>query len=104
MSKTPLVVSAKVAVTALLLFFVLRNVALSEVTARLAELSVWPLIVAAGLIGLQSVVVVTWRWEKILGAIDRVVAPWRLVGVVVISLFFNQVLPSTVGGDGMRCC
>jgi len=102
MSKTTLVVSAKVAVTGLLLYFVLREVALVEVAARLAELSLWPLIAAAGLIGLQSVVVVTWRWERILGAIDRAVAPWRLVGVVVISLFFNQVLPSTVGGDGMR--
>ncbi len=102
MSKTPLVIGAKLAVTGLLLFLVLRNVALDEVAARLAGLSFWPLAAAAGLIGLQTVVVVTWRWEKILGAIDRTVPRWRLVGIVVISLFFNQVLPSTVGGDGMR--
>jgi uncharacterized membrane protein YbhN (UPF0104 family) len=102
MSKTPLVVGAKVAVTGLLLYFVLREVALTEVAARLAELSPWPLLAAAGMVGLQNVGVVTWRWERILGAIDQAVARWRLVGIVVISLFFNQVLPSTVGGDGMR--
>jgi uncharacterized membrane protein YbhN (UPF0104 family) len=102
MSKTPLVVSAKVAVTGLLLYFVLREVALTEVAARLAELSPWPLIAAAGMIALQSFVVVTWRWEKILAAIDRAVPRFSLVGIVVTSLFFNQVLPSTVGGDGMR--
>ncbi len=102
MSKTPLVIGAKLAVTGLLLYLVLRNVAVDQIAARLAELSVWPLLAAAGLIGLQTIVVVTWRWEKILGAIDRRVPPWRLAGIVVISLFFNQVLPSTVGGDGMR--
>jgi len=102
MTKTPLVIGAKLAVTGLLLYLVLRNVALDEITARLAALSFWPLLAAAGLIGLQTVVVVTWRWEKILSAIDRRVPPWRLAGIVMVSLFFNQVLPSTVGGDGMR--
>ncbi len=102
MSKTPLVIGAKLAVTGLLLTLVLRNVAFDEVAARLAGLSFWPLLAAAGLIGLQTIVVVTWRWEKILSKIDRTYAPWRLAGIVMVSLFFNQVLPSTVGGDGMR--
>ncbi len=102
MSKTTLALIGKFAVTGLLLYIVLRNVALGEVTARLAEMSVLPMLGAVALIGLQAVVVVTWRWESILAVIDETVARWRLTGVVVISLFFNQVLPSTVGGDGIR--
>lgn len=102
MSKTTLALAAKFAVTALLLTLVLRNVEVAQVTARLADLSALPLVAAAGLIAFQSVIVVTWRWETILAAIDQAPGRWRLTGVVLISLFFNQVLPSTVGGDGMR--
>ena len=102
MSKTALALAAKFLVTALLLTLVLRNVEVAQITARLAELSALPLAAAAGLIALQSVVVVTWRWETILATIDQAPGRWRLTGVVLISLFFNQVLPSTVGGDGMR--
>ncbi len=102
MSKTALALAAKFAVTALLLTLVLRNVEVAQVTARLAELSALPLVAAAGLIAFQSVIVVTWRWETILATIDQPPGRWRLTGVVLISLFFNQVLPSTVGGDGMR--
>jgi len=102
MSKTTLALTAKFLVTALLLTLVLRNVEIVQITARLAELSILPLVAAAGLIAFQSVVVVTWRWETILATIDQAPGPWRLTGVVMISHFFNQVLPSTVGGDGMR--
>ncbi len=102
MPKTTLVLAAKITVTGLLLYLVLRDVAVAEVTARLAELSPGPLLLAVALIGLQSVAVVTWRWERVVAAIDRAVKSWSLTGMVVISLFFNQVLPSTIGGDGMR--
>jgi len=102
MSKTKLALAAKFLVTTLLLALVLSNVEVAQVTARLAELSILPLAAAAGLIAFQSVIVVTWRWETILATIDRPPGRWHLTGVVLISLFFNQVLPSTVGGDGMR--
>lgn len=102
MSKNSLIIAAKLAITSGLIYLVLRDVELESLTARLDALSPTLLIGAAALIFFQAVVVVTWRWERVVAAIDRAVPPWRLLKTVVIALFFNQVLPSTVGGDGMR--
>lgn len=102
MLKNILIIAAKLAVTSGFMYFVLRDVQLESLSARLGTLSPFPLIGAAALVFFQNIAVVTWRWERVVAAIDRAVLPWRLMKIVVISLFFNQVLPSTVGGDGMR--
>ena len=102
MLKKPLFFAAKALVTASLLYFVLRNFDLGEALGRLSELDLAPLAAAIVLLAFQSIAVQTWRWAKVLTAIDRPVPGMSLLSAVVISLFFNQVLPSTVGGDGMR--
>ncbi len=102
MPKNRLILIAKLAVTGLLIAFVLRGVAFDEVGARLSRLAPAPVIAAAALIAFQMMLIVTWRWQRIVAAIDDAAPFARLLRIVVISLFFNQVLPSTVGGDGMR--
>ncbi|MDJ0609983.1 MAG: lysylphosphatidylglycerol synthase transmembrane domain-containing protein [Kiloniellales bacterium] len=102
MPKKLLFLAAKIAVTAGLLHLVFRDLSLTEIAALLQDFSVGPLVLAAALILAQAVVVVAWRWSRILSAIDRPVAARELWSPVVIGVFFNQVLPSTVGGDGMR--
>ena len=102
MRKKLLLFSAKALVTASLLTLVLRQFDLGEALDRLSELDIAPLAAAVVLLAFQSVAVLTWRWAKVLTAIDRPVPATSLLSAVVVSLFFNQVLPSTVGGDGMR--
>lgn len=102
MTRQRLVLAGKLLVTGLLIALVAQGVEVAEVKARLGRLDPLPLAGAAGLIGLQLLLVVTWRWSRIIAAFDRAAPPLALLRIVVISLFFNQMLPSTVGGDGMR--
>jgi uncharacterized membrane protein YbhN (UPF0104 family) len=102
MPKSLLILIVKLAVTGGLIYWVLRGVDLDSLAARLGDISPLWLIGAAGLILLQSAIIVTWRWERVVATIDAPPPPWRLLRIVTISLFFNQVLPSTIGGDGMR--
>ncbi|MDX1426037.1 MAG: lysylphosphatidylglycerol synthase transmembrane domain-containing protein [Kiloniellales bacterium] len=103
MSKNAALFALKLAVTAgLIYWFVLPGIDVDMVAERLDRLSPGFLVLAAALIFLQNAIVVTWRWERVVAAIDRALPPWRLLRTTVITLFFNQVLPSTIGGDGMR--
>lgn len=102
MPKKILLLAAKLAVTAVLLYFVFRNLSFAEIAEQLRGFSLGPFLLAGGLVAAQSVGIVSWRWGRILSAIDRPIGAKELYGPVIISIFFNQVLPSTVGGDGMR--
>jgi len=103
MSKNVALFALKLAVTAgLIYWFVLPGIDVDTVAERIDRLSPGFLLLAAALIFLQNAIVVTWRWERVVAAIDRALPPWRLLRTTVITLFFNQVLPSTIGGDGMR--
>lgn len=50
--------------------------------------------------------VVEWRWHLILSAEAASPGSARLLKIVFVGLFFNQVLPTGVGGDAVRawCC
>ncbi len=102
MSKNALIFPVKLAITAGLIYWVLRNVELDALLERLDRISFGYLLAAAVLVFFQNAVVMTWRWERVVGIIDVQPRPWQLFGPTVVSLFFNQVLPSTIGGDGMR--
>ena len=101
-SRTSLAVIGKLAVTALLIALVWQGMELDAVRARLDQLSPGLLAGAASCIALQILAVVTWRWSKIVAVMERPAPPAQLLRIVAIAHFFNQVLPSTVGGDGMR--
>lgn len=102
MSKKRLTFLAKLAVSVSLLALVLNQMDLDEVARRLETMNA-PLIVAAvACLAVPAIPIVTWRWHVILRSIYRA-APWlRLARMVTIGLFFNQVLPTTFGGDGLR--
>ena len=102
MPKKVLLLVAKLAVTAALLYFVFRNLSFEEIAQQLSEFAPGPFLLAMVLVAVQGIVVVAWRWGQILTAIDRPIGLKELAGPTIIAIFFNQVLPSTVGGDGMR--
>jgi len=94
--------AAKITVTGLLLWLVLRKLDLSHVGSRLASLDAGHVLLSAALIVFQSVLVVTWRWSRVLAALAPPAPLGRLTAFTLVGQFFNQALPSTVGGDGMR--
>jgi uncharacterized protein (TIRG00374 family) len=42
------------------------------------------------------------RWHIVLAAETISPRPWTLLKIVLVGMFFNQVLPSGVGGDAVR--
>jgi uncharacterized protein (TIRG00374 family) len=103
MLKNILIFALKLAVTAgLIIWVVLPGIDFDTAIDRMDRLSPGLLLIAGALIFFQNAIVVAWRWEQVVAAIDTALPPWRLLKATIITLFFNQVLPSTIGGDGMR--
>jgi len=44
----------------------------------------------------------TARWRTVMRAIDAVLPLWRSFQILYVGVFFNQTLPSSVGGDAVR--
>jgi glycosyltransferase 2 family protein len=59
------------------------------------------LLVGIGLMAL-SIVVASWRWQKVLAVFDAVVPLRRLISIYFAGQFVGNVLPSTIGGDVLR--
>jgi uncharacterized membrane protein YbhN (UPF0104 family) len=88
-----------VSVGLLVLLFGKIDVGLLWNGARKASLA-W-FAVAMVLYALNFVVSV-WRWRRLLGAQDIEVSDGRLAASYLVALFFNNFLPSNIGGDVIR--
>jgi uncharacterized protein (TIRG00374 family) len=96
-----LLLLAKAAVSILLLYVSLRSVNLAALGERLSRLD--PIWVAAALLTLTAQVgVLAWRWRTIVAACGPHLPFSPALRISFIAMFFNQVLPSTVGGDAAR--
>src|SRR5205823_1826038 len=96
-----LIIFAKVTISTLLLYLSLRSVDVSTLGARLSRLESGWIAFALFLLTFQ-VVLLAVRWRNI-GAACSANLPFMLaLQISFIATFFNQVLPSTVGGDSMR--
>ena len=60
----------------------------------------WILLALAAYAGTQSISV--WRWNRLLRAQHIDVEPRRLTESIWVSMFFNNFLPSNIGGDVVR--
>jgi glycosyltransferase 2 family protein len=96
-----LLLLAKATISTLLLYFSLRWVNISTLGDRLTRLQ--PAWMALALFFLTvQVAFLAARWQKIAAACDTELAYGSALQLSFIASFFNQVLPSTVGGDGAR--
>lgn len=96
-----LVLLAKTVISLALMAWVVRSLDLSSLK-RVATGIGWPLVLAAFALTVLQVVLLGLRWHRIvhwLGASLPVAEAirWSFVGV-----FFNQAMPSSVGGDAVR--
>jgi glycosyltransferase 2 family protein len=105
MSKTSLkkwlLFTVKAAVTIILIWLVLRKVDMADMKRHFAAIGFDTVFFALALLAAQSVLAAI-RWRIVMRLFDRVLAFAISVRIYFEGLFFNQALPSTVGGDGIR--
>jgi len=88
-------------VSAALLFWVLRQANLRQIGAMFAQANVWWILAAFAVNSLGNVLG-AWRWQILLRSQGRDVPLLHLLGSYWVGLFFNNFLPSTIGGDVVR--
>ena len=96
-----LLLLAKAATSILLLYFSLRWVDASTLAGRLSRSEPGWIALAAILLIIQ-LAFLAGRWRTIAAACGASLAFTLALQLSFIATFFNQVLPSTVGGDGAR--
>jgi len=96
-----LLLLAKATVSILLLYVSLRWVNVGALSDRLARFQPGWMALALFLLTTQ-VAFLAARWQKIATACGADMAIGPALQLSFIAAFFNQVLPSTVGGDGAR--
>ncbi len=96
-----LLIGLKLTVSVLLLWFLFHTYDFSEVAGRLRSIAPAYLVLAI-VVELVAVAFGTWRWMIILHVVDVFIRFRSALPIVYIGLFFNQVLPSNLGGDVLR--
>src|SRR3546814_8497507 len=91
----------KAGVTVLLILVLLRGVDAGEVGRRLAGLSAHLLPTVFLLLGLQMLIA-AWRWIFVMRLFGEPLPFATSLHLVLEGMFFSQMLPSTIGGDGVR--
>ena len=92
---------AKVAISGLLLYLALNLVNIGTVAARLRQIKPEWIALSVLVLGAQQVFL-TVRWKQLVAHCGAEFPYARLLRLTLISTFFNQTLPSSVGGDAMR--
>lgn len=91
----------KAAISVLLLYLSLRRVDLGHIGQRLSDVDwFWiaaVLVLMTGQVGFNAL-----RWRDIASVCGFQLHAIRTLGYTFIGQFFNQVLPSTIGGDAVR--
>ncbi len=91
----------KIAITAVLIAFVLWRLNAGTIFAKVGALDpAWTF--AAFVAVLAAVAISAYKWGVILRARGFSLSYIRLVRHYFVGLFFNNVLPTTVGGDAVR--
>jgi uncharacterized membrane protein YbhN (UPF0104 family) len=93
--------SVRLLVTAGLLWALLARADLSHAKELIAHVSL-PLLGAGAAVLLATSPFSALRWHVVLAAETTSPGPWPLLKIVLVGLFFNQVLPTGVGGDAVR--
>lgn len=91
----------KVAISGGLLYFALRKTDFSALAARISVQSIgW--IALAMAFALFQILLAATRWLMISNACGAPLTPLRALRYFMIGSFFNQTLPSSIGGDAVR--
>ena len=91
----------KAVISACLLYISMRNVDFSTVISRLRQASPMWILAAIGIMaGATWLSALRWRLVSIQSGIE--IDRRRSIRYILIGMFFNQTLPSAIGGDAVR--
>ena len=93
--------TAKILVSAALLYFSLRKVNLTDLASRLDLASLGWIALAIAVTFLQ-ILIGALRWREISAECDAPLTTKQAMRFNLIGTFFNQTLPSSIGGDAVR--
>jgi uncharacterized protein (TIRG00374 family) len=96
-----LLMFAKIATSTILLAWLLSRASLQDIFASIRRADVLVLLVAYSL-DYVGWVINTFRWEVLLRALGVVPRRSFLLMSFLVATFFNNLLPSTLGGDASR--
>ena len=91
----------KALVTLGLIWIVLSNQNLDRLAERVYGMTFWSVVLAAALLLLQAVLAAV-RWFIVMRLFGKVLPFQIVLRFYFEGLLFNQALPSTIGGDGVR--
>jgi len=91
----------KALVSCALLYVLFQTYDIEAALKRVADVELKAFLVAAAFL-LASMALGTWRWRIIVGALGGNLPAKVAFSLVWIGLFFNQALPSNLGGDAVR--
>jgi uncharacterized membrane protein YbhN (UPF0104 family) len=92
---------AKAIFSAALVVWVISSIDQGALVTGLRQRSFGPLMLAAALFVLQALVI-GWRWHRIVEWLGGSLAPRVAIRWVFVGMFFNNALPTSVGGDAVR--
>ncbi len=93
--------AGKVGLSVFLMWIALRGRDFGAASASILSVHGWALALAGGTL-CGTLILLALRWADVLSAVGHR-KPFRLLfPIVLIGQFFNQTLPSTIGGDAMR--
>ena len=96
-----LLLAARILVSAALLYFAFRGINFAAIQTRLSGIDpVW--ILLAVLANIFQFFLGALRWREISNACAAPLGTGQAFRYNMIGAFFNQTLPSTIGGDAMR--
>lgn len=84
-----------------LIYVIMRRVDASRIADIMLNAKLWPLVGACALVAL-AVVCNAYRWRAITRCLDHGVSARTAVVGYFESMFFNQILPTGIGGDAIR--
>ena len=91
----------RLGVSAALLYFVLRSIDLAAFWTRVTAMNPAWIVLALIVYAAQQMIGV-WRWDRLLRAQHIEVEKKKLAESIWVSMFFNNFLPSNIGGDVVR--
>lgn len=93
--------AAKIGISVALLYVSLRGVNLDSVGARISQIApLW--LLAACVAVLVQVTLGALRWQQVTAKCDAPLSALESFRITLIGTFFNQTLPSSIGGDAVR--
>ena len=96
-----IILASQITISVSLVWFAFRTVNLASLSDRILQLPKWVVVVVLALLTAQ-VVTATWRWCHVVKA-NRISLPFpAALRIFFVGFFFNQTLPSSVGGDVFR--